>query len=154
MRKEISTAGPAKFAAALPVSTKMPEPMMQPTPKNTRCHAPRLRLRSCTAASRWTSPNGLRSRPVPVESFMPAEHERNSPAPSITIQPLSGIEPTTANWLVKDEQAAREHVPDHAFGQTCLQLQTTRFLAKLTRLRRRQSIEQPMHAREMRCIRE
>src|SRR4029079_11251253 len=153
MRKEISTAGPAKFAAALPVSTKMPEPMMQPTPKNTRCHAPRLRLRSCTAASRWTSPYGLRSRPVPVESLMPAEHESNPPAPSITIQPLSGIE-LTGSALVKDKQAARQHVADDAFGQTRLQLGATCFLAELARLRGRQSVEQPVHASEMRSVRE
>ena len=37
--KEITIAGPAFVAACWPVSTKMPVPMMTPTPKNVRSQA-------------------------------------------------------------------------------------------------------------------
>ena len=37
-------AGPAWFAAAVPVSTKMPVPMMAPMPSSVRSQAVRLRL--------------------------------------------------------------------------------------------------------------
>src|SRR5512142_384480 len=41
---EIGTAGPAYNAAAWPVSTKIPAPMMAPTPSVTRLNGPRVRL--------------------------------------------------------------------------------------------------------------
>ena len=47
-----STAGPAWSAAALPVRTKMPAPMMQPTPKSSRFHFPSERLSSLVSLSR------------------------------------------------------------------------------------------------------
>ena len=45
MMNEKTIAGPAKFAAAVPVSTKMPAPMMAPMPSNVRFMAVRDRLR-------------------------------------------------------------------------------------------------------------
>ena len=39
------TAGPAFCAATVPVSTKMPVPMMPPTPSAVRCQALRVRFR-------------------------------------------------------------------------------------------------------------
>src|SRR5512146_1127645 len=41
---EIGTARPAYNAAAWPVSTKIPAPMMAPTPSVTRLNGPRVRL--------------------------------------------------------------------------------------------------------------
>ena len=43
---EIMIAGPAHSAAAWPVSTKIPVPMMQPMPSSTRFSAPSERLSS------------------------------------------------------------------------------------------------------------
>src|SRR5436190_3095240 len=43
-------AGPVCEAAASPVSTKMPVPMMAPTPKVTRLTGPSTRLRLCSPA--------------------------------------------------------------------------------------------------------
>ena len=48
---EITTAGPALSAACLPVSTKMPVPMMTPTPKTVRSQADRLFLSLCSGSS-------------------------------------------------------------------------------------------------------
>ena len=44
MTNDSITPGPAKFAAALPVMTKMPAPMMQPIPSRTRFTAPSERF--------------------------------------------------------------------------------------------------------------
>lgn len=52
--KDRSTAGPAWSAAALPVRTKIPAPMMQPTPSSKRFHLPSERFNSLFALSRWT----------------------------------------------------------------------------------------------------
>src|SRR5262245_48233837 len=48
-----TTAGPAYFAAATPVSTKMPAPMIAPTPRVVRLKAESARRRpaSCSVAS-------------------------------------------------------------------------------------------------------
>ena len=56
-----STAGPAWSAAALPVRTKMPAPMMQPTPSSSRFHLPSVRFSSLVAVSRWTCAIDLRA---------------------------------------------------------------------------------------------
>src|SRR5664279_2101127 len=45
MMNERTMAGPAKFAAAVPVKTKMPAPMIAPMPRRTRLVAVRERLR-------------------------------------------------------------------------------------------------------------
>ena len=47
-------AGPAWLAAAVPVSTKMPVPMMAPMPSSVRSHADRLRRSALLPCS--TSP--------------------------------------------------------------------------------------------------
>jgi hypothetical protein len=52
MMNEIMIAGPAHWAAALPVSTKMPVPMMQPMPSRTRFSAPSERFSSPCWCSR------------------------------------------------------------------------------------------------------
>ena len=57
----MSTAGPAWSAAALPVRTKMPAPMMQPMPRNTRFHGPSERLSSLVRVSSWILATLLRS---------------------------------------------------------------------------------------------
>ncbi len=44
-------AGPAFDAAAWPVSTKMPAPMLTPTPKTIRSNAPRFFLSRCSGSS-------------------------------------------------------------------------------------------------------
>src|SRR3954466_13913305 len=44
-------AGPPNCAAAAPVSTKMPAPMIAPIPSVTRLVAPSARLRLCSPAS-------------------------------------------------------------------------------------------------------
>ena len=62
MMKEIMMPGPAKFAAARPVRTKMPVPMMQPMPSRTRLSAPRLRLRSPWACSACICATDLRMK--------------------------------------------------------------------------------------------
>ena len=51
MAKEIATAGPALDAATVPVSTKMPAPMMTPTPKTVRSSVPRLFFSRCSGSS-------------------------------------------------------------------------------------------------------
>src|SRR5918995_3197228 len=51
---ETMMAGPAWFAAAVPVSTKIPVPMIAPMPKSVRSHADRLRLSDLPPCS--TSP--------------------------------------------------------------------------------------------------
>ena len=49
--------GPANSAAARPVSTKIPVPMMQPMPSDTRLSAPRLFFSSpCACSACWRSP--------------------------------------------------------------------------------------------------
>jgi hypothetical protein len=45
MTKESNTAGPAFRAAAVPVSTKMPVPIMAPMPSVVRFNGPKARLR-------------------------------------------------------------------------------------------------------------
>jgi len=44
-------AGPALFFATVPVRTKMPVPMMTPTPKTVRSRADRDFLRACSGSS-------------------------------------------------------------------------------------------------------
>ena len=50
MAKETITAGPASWAAARPVITKMPAPMMQPTPSDVSATGPSTRCRRCSPA--------------------------------------------------------------------------------------------------------
>src|SRR6185437_10002870 len=59
MMKEMTIAGPACWAAATPVSTKMPVPMMPPIPKAISAGMPRARTRCLPAASSWYSETGL-----------------------------------------------------------------------------------------------
>src|ERR1035438_1422347 len=61
--KERITAGPAFWAAAVPVSTKMPVPMMQPMPSKTKLSGPSARWRllsvsasACRSAQPLTEP--------------------------------------------------------------------------------------------------
>ncbi len=49
--KESTMAGPAYFAAADPVSTKIPAPMIAPIPRVIRLTGPRARLRLCSPVS-------------------------------------------------------------------------------------------------------
>ena len=53
MMNDNTTAGPAKFAAALPVITKMPAPMMAPMPRLIRLNGPSERFRSLWSNSCW-----------------------------------------------------------------------------------------------------
>src|SRR6201988_3568026 len=48
---EMTIAGPANCAAACPVITKIPAPMMPPIPKVTRLIGPRARFRQCSPVS-------------------------------------------------------------------------------------------------------
>src|SRR4051812_48098067 len=58
-------AGPATWCAALPVVTKIPDPMMPPIPRAVRAHGPRTRLRCSPVASVWARASGfLRSSPL------------------------------------------------------------------------------------------
>ena len=52
-------AGPAKFAAATPVSEKIPAPMMAPMPSATSCPAPSERRRLSFSASARITDSGL-----------------------------------------------------------------------------------------------
>src|SRR6476620_5922141 len=49
--KEYTIAGPAYWAAAVPVSTKMPAPMIAPMPSVVRFSAPRARFKVCVPSS-------------------------------------------------------------------------------------------------------
>ena len=60
MTKEIMIAGPAYCAAARPVRTKIPVPMMQPMPSRTRLSAPRERFNSLEVNSLWIIATDLR----------------------------------------------------------------------------------------------
>ena len=51
MANEIATAGPAVVLATSPVSTKMPVPMITPTPKTVRSSAERFFLSRCSGSS-------------------------------------------------------------------------------------------------------
>ncbi len=51
MTNEIATAGPAWTPAARPVRTKMPVPMMTPTPKTVRSNPLRSRRSLCAGSS-------------------------------------------------------------------------------------------------------
>ncbi|MNX82447.1 hypothetical protein D3C86_1141770 [compost metagenome] len=55
--KERMIPGPAHLAAAVPVMTKMPVPMIAPMPSAVKSRAPRTRLRP----ESWNSPTGLRT---------------------------------------------------------------------------------------------
>ena len=58
-------AGPAYCAAACPVSTKIPAPMMAPIPRVIRLMGPRARLSVCapsSPASRMSRSNGFLSQ--------------------------------------------------------------------------------------------
>ena len=61
-RRTAISAGPAKLAAALPVSTKMPAPMMQPMPRQTSENGPKVlaRLSPCPSALAAMAANDLR----------------------------------------------------------------------------------------------
>ncbi len=52
-------AGPACWAAASPVSTKMPVPMMPPMPKAIRAGTPNARFKLLSEASFWYAAMGL-----------------------------------------------------------------------------------------------
>ncbi len=62
MMNEIMIAGPANCAAARPVSTKMPVPMMQPMPSSTRLVAPSDRLSSPCSCSACICSTVLRAK--------------------------------------------------------------------------------------------
>ncbi len=49
--KEKTTPGPAYWAAAAPVSTKMPVPMIAPMPSEIRLSGPSARFRLCSPVS-------------------------------------------------------------------------------------------------------
>src|ERR687883_1299201 len=51
MTNEIATAGPAWFPGTMPVSTKMPVPMITPTPKTVRSRPDRFFLSRCSGSS-------------------------------------------------------------------------------------------------------
>ena len=51
MANEIVIAGPELVAATVPVMTKIPAPMMTPTPKTIRSRVPRLFLSLCSGSS-------------------------------------------------------------------------------------------------------
>src|SRR6476660_5103556 len=55
--KESAIAGPALVAAAWPVSTKIPAPMMQPIPREIRLHAESVRFKGTPpwVTKAWTS---------------------------------------------------------------------------------------------------
>jgi hypothetical protein len=55
----MTSAGPAWFAAAVPVSTKIPVPMMAPTPSNTSARASSVRCNSLNVSASCSSPIGL-----------------------------------------------------------------------------------------------
>src|SRR5512139_2321704 len=52
-------AGPAWLAAAVPVSTKMPVPMIAPMPSSTSARASRVRCSSLPMSASCSSPTGL-----------------------------------------------------------------------------------------------
>ena len=54
MTKEIERAGPAYLAAAMPVKTKIPAPMMPPTPKKVKSRAPKFLLKLDWSDSAWS----------------------------------------------------------------------------------------------------
>ncbi len=56
MANEITTAGPAFSAAAMPVSENSPAPMIAPMPSPTRLQGPRVRSRP------WPPPSASRRR--------------------------------------------------------------------------------------------
>ena len=63
-------AGPANCAAAVPVSTKMPAPMMAPMPSSTRLLAVSARFRLCSPSSGVRSAIDLvRKRLMRVKSW-------------------------------------------------------------------------------------
>ena len=51
MANEMVIAGPELVAATVPVITKIPAPMMTPTPKTMRSRVPRLFLSLCSGSS-------------------------------------------------------------------------------------------------------
>src|SRR5687767_3196185 len=51
MAKESAIAGPELVAATVPVRTKMPAPMITPTPKTIRSRVPRVFLSLCSGSS-------------------------------------------------------------------------------------------------------
>ena len=91
MMKEIMIAGPAYCAAARPVSTKIPVPMMQPMPNRTRLRAPSERFSSPCSSSTLDLRNGL-ALEHPPEAKAPARNTCHwlpfSPAPPVVAESI------------------------------------------------------------------
>src|SRR6478735_6722088 len=122
------TAGPAWSAAALPVRTKMPAPIMQPMPRKTRFHGPRERFSSLVRVSSWIWATLLRSPIRPRKVLRGA-------AVAIVNIPLGQIKSLAAEPSAcspegnsKNRHLSREHGPERLAAED-VDMKVRHFLA-------------------------
>ncbi len=77
MTIEITSAGPAFCAAAVPSSTKMPVPMIDPMPSAVRFQGPSERRNSPRSASTCNASNDFLVK-SPIESYVVSGFSRTS----------------------------------------------------------------------------
>src|SRR5437763_6621389 len=105
-----TTAGPALAAAARPVSTKMPVPMMAPMPSSTRSVAVNVRLRPCetSASARRSSTDLVENSGFPLAIFSPlrcrAQHGGGSVDDDRDHEPFDPVERQAL-----DDERRRQH---------------------------------------------
>ena len=99
---EMTIPGPANFAAAIPVRTKMPAPMMAPMPSDVRLTGPSTRLRrwsvsasACKSATRRRANKFMRGESYWIGGHRQASFPPKAPVPAagtVHIQKLEDIE--------------------------------------------------------------
>src|SRR5678816_1726027 len=107
-------AGPAYCAAAVPVRTKMPAPMIAPMPRRVRLRAPSDRLRECSPssdASLWRN-STLFLDHKPMRSL----RDRGFGEPAISIRDTPDDDSKTAREGGSEARALSSRLI--AFGQT------------------------------------
>jgi hypothetical protein len=95
-------AGPAKFAAATPVRTKMPVPMITPMPKTMRSIGPSafLSSNSGSSVSRMDcSIDLVRMIPIWLPLLEPWQHRRSHRGRS-SLCPIASLDATAFYWKV------------------------------------------------------
>src|SRR5262249_54868836 len=105
MTNDRATAGPALAAAARPVRTKMPVPMMAPIPSMTRSSAVSERLSPCpcSASARSSSTDLVAKSRFPI-LFSPRNLRRSRSILGCTAYLLTGCRPEQGECGVADHQ--------------------------------------------------
>src|SRR6478735_5867185 len=114
--KESAIAGPALVAAAWPVSTKMPAPMMQPIPREIRLHAESVRFKGTPpwVTKAWTSVSSASALSTAIEFL--AKIFDTFPFPSTR---AFYAEQASAGWLLNIHFARVHRAADGPHGYLC-----------------------------------